>query len=88
MTRKELENALLGLFAYDEGATDSGIHDETLREMCVQRIESMSDEEFRTELSIIVRDAFLIPSAMEQGYGIEDVASFIRWLDNEMGVVI
>ena len=31
MTEEELWDALLGLMAYDLGATDSGIHDENLR---------------------------------------------------------
>jgi hypothetical protein len=34
MTDEELRDALDGLHAYDEGATDSGIRDEDLRERC------------------------------------------------------
>ena len=75
---------MLGLFAYDSGATDSGIHDEALRAKCIGTLKGMGEDEFRLTMSRIVRDAFLSEEALSQGYGIEDTSEFIRWLSNSM----
>lgn len=88
MGEEELRDALGGLFAYDTGSIDSGIHDEVLRERCKEIIMAMPVGEYelmpRLWLSRLVRDRYLSEEALAQGYGIEDVFSFVRWLHDEM----
>ena len=75
---------LVGIFAYDMGAVDSGIRNEPARAGLIGLLTSMSEEAFRLEISRRMRDEFLSEEALAQRYGIEDVASFIRWLDERM----
>lgn len=92
MTTNELADALMGLYAYDVGCTDSGIHDEYLREKV--RVELFVDPLRRPQqlvsdrIARIVRDAFLSDEAISNGYGLEDVAEFIDWLDERMGITL
>ena len=84
MNDAELGDALVGLFAYDEGAHDSGIHDERLRLTAKDRLFAMSTDEFRLFISRLVREQFLSEEALAQRYGLEDVKDFIRWLSQYM----
>ena len=88
MTDDELRDALDGLFAYDEGATDSGIHDEDLRARCVRELQGRprgAHESFpRLLVSRMVRDMWLSEEALEQGYGLADAVGFMKWLDEQM----
>lgn len=89
MTEEELRDALSGLHAYDTGCVQSGIHDEKLRERVIQHLEELakaSENDWRLTMSRIVRELYLTDEALEQQYGIEDVADFIRWLDDRMGI--
>jgi hypothetical protein len=91
MTEQELRDALDGLFAYDTGAVDSGIHDEALRERCITELKSQigaHEVAPRLFLSRMIRDMWLSEEALAQGYGIEDVMSFVVWLGDYMGIVI
>ncbi len=89
MSDDDLLDALDGLFAYDTGAVDSGIHDESLRARCIaelrRRVETPPDHG-RLWLSRLIRDMWLSEDALAQGSGIEDVVEFIRWLDDRMDV--
>jgi hypothetical protein len=87
MDDETLSNALIGLFAYDTGSVDSGIHDEALRSRVIRELRRLADEDGeadRVRLSRIVREAFLTEEALELRYGIEDVKEFIDWLSNRM----
>lgn len=90
MTEAELSDSLMGLFAYDLGCVDSGIKDENLRERV--RLELFNDptrsksQIVSNRISRIVRDEFLSEEAISDGYGLEDVAEFIEWLDERMGI--
>lgn len=84
MSDDELKDALMGLFAYDTGSVDSGIHDEVLRERVIGLLHKMDEEEFRLKMSRFVRDWFLTEEALAQRYGIEDVKDFIEWLGDWM----
>jgi hypothetical protein len=87
MTDEELREALDGLFAYDRGSVDSGIHDEALRARCVAELEarkSVGAEEWRRLLAVLVRDMWLSDKAIAQGYGTEDAVSFVEWLEERM----
>lgn len=79
MTDQELKDALDGLFAYDIGATDSGIRDEMLRKKVIQEISKDSKR-----ISRIVRDMWLSDEAIEKGYSLEDILEFIKWLNNDL----
>lgn len=82
MTDDELRDALDGLYAYDVGATDSGIRDEALRERCKAALEAMSP----AALSQLVSDMWLTPQARAAGYNALDAEEFTEWLADEMGV--
>ncbi len=92
MTEQELRDALDGLYAYDGGATDSGIHDEVLRQKCITTIKAMplkpGELVPRLWLSRLIRDMWLSEEVLEQGYGIEDAISFLRWLEEEMEIPV
>ena len=80
MEKKELFDALDGLFAYDSGFTDSGIHDETLRKRVSQEL-----NESKTAYADLWR--FLTERyTPDKGYTIEDAKEFISWLENHMDV--
>lgn len=87
MTIQKLYDSMDGLFAYDTGCVDSGIRDEVLRQEVIKHLRNLDPVEFRVVLSNYVREYFISKEAIEQGYGIEDVKSFIEWLE-EMGIGI
>lgn len=86
MTVDEMIDAMDGLFACDSGCVDSGVHDvllkRRLRDALLRRNQDghshpSSDEALRSyAMTLLERD----------GGGIEDVASFIDWLRDEMKV--
>ncbi len=82
MTDAEFANAMIGIYAYDTGSVDSGIHDELLRARVIAELRRDGGE---VRLSRLVRDHFLSEEALAKHYGIEDVSHFIRWLDDQMG---
>ena len=86
MTDEELFDALDGLHAYDGGAIDSGLHDEALRLRVKDEIwkDLNPPALFTPRLARLVRDRMLNEESLAQGYGLEDVSEFIRWLDEEM----
>ena len=86
MKQEKLFSSLDGLFAYDAGCTDSGIKDEQLREEVINYLHSLEDDEFRITLSTYLRKYYVSEEAVEQGYGIEDVANFIEWLSDRMEI--
>ena len=86
VNKDRLFDYLDGLYAYDTGCTDSGINDELLREEVKTQLDSLSEEEFRVIMSTYIRKYFVSEEAVKDGYGIEDVASFIRWLNDRMDI--
>ena len=88
MEKGRLFDSIDGLFAYDTGCTDSGIHDETLRQEVKNHLLSITDDEFRYTISEYVRDYFLSVEALDEGYGIEGVREFIEWMSNYMDIDI
>jgi hypothetical protein len=90
LAEQELRDALEGLYAYDTGSHDSGIHDEALRQRCIAAIKAMpigrSELVPRLWLSRLIRDMWLSEDALNQGYGIEDAISFLKWLEERMEV--
>ena len=90
MTRRdrktdEIDDDLIdGLHAYDSGCVSSGIHDEVARAHVIEQLKAMDEETFRLWASRYIREHFLTEGALAQRYGIEDVKSFIEWLDEYM----
>lgn len=83
MIEEELFAALDGLFAYDTGSHDSGIHDEELRARVLQHLTNLSPDESRITLSRFAR-SFLTDEQLEKRYGFEDVLAFFSWLDGQL----
>ncbi len=87
MTREELIDALDGLHAYDDGAVQSGIRDESLRSRCIEELKRRKDApDAYAFFSTLIRDMWLTDKAIEQGYGIEDAMGFARWLEDRMDI--
>jgi len=87
VTDEELRDALNGLYAYDTGSLDSGIHDEALRSRCIDELRHRTgphDLYPRLFIGRMVRDLYLSEEALTEGYGPEDAYEFIRWLDDRM----
>jgi hypothetical protein len=93
MTDDELRDALDGLFAYDTGSVDSGIHDEGLRAACIAelkgRLEVGKSEPgaggaFLAWEARFLRDMHLSDESIQQGYCIADFLEFVQWLDECM----
>lgn len=86
MTDEELRRALDGLFAYDGGCVDSGIHDNALKEQCKSVLRSKNgSREFFTRL---IRDMWMSEEALNDGYGIEDALEFVEWLEDNLGIAM
>ena len=79
----ELRDALDGLFAGDTSGCrcGCGIIDENLRARVVEVIGQLD----RPALARLIRDMWLSDDAIAQGYGVEDLADFLQWLDDRMG---
>jgi hypothetical protein len=82
MTTAELYDALDGLFAYDTGSVDSGIHDELLRERVIAHLKGLSDDERIAVLGDFVRTTY----TAEAGFTEEDGMEFAEWLSDRMGI--
>lgn len=87
MTDDEFADAMIGIYAYDTGSVDSGIHDEILRSRCIAELHRNEHDPnfFRLRMSRLVREHFLSEEMLAKQYGIEDVSHFIRWLADRMG---
>lgn len=83
MNYEELRDAVDGLYAYDSGAVDSGIRDESLRQRVKTQIQGLPRLEHRTTLARIVVDLHLSPEALAQGYGPEDAQALLNWFDDQ-----
>lgn len=86
--KEDLSDYLSGLFAFDTGCTDSGIHDEELRHEVKTYLNTLEVDAFRLLLSRYIRDNYLDEPSLELGYGLEDVKSFISWLADYMDIYI
>ena len=83
MTDTELSNALSTLYAADQ---NNGTADETLRASVIVELrkDRSESELFSVRVTRIARDLFLSDEAIAQGYGLEDIRSFVNWLDEVM----
>lgn len=76
-------NKMMGLFAYDKGGIDSGIHDEVLKDECREWLHSLPYPQLRVFLALTIR-RWITDEAIVQGYGAEDVRAWFDWLGDEM----
>lgn len=85
---EELVRALDGLYAYDSGSGQTGIHDEELRTRCIVALKRHTEtaDGSRVFFSNLIRDMWLTDDAIAQGYGIEDALQFVDWLDDRMQI--
>lgn len=88
MEKGRLFDSLSGLHAYDSGCVDSGIKNEVLRDEVKEYLDNLSENEFRLTMTEFIREYYVSEKAVEKGYGIEDVAEFIDWLRDKMGIGI
>jgi hypothetical protein len=81
-TPEERLTESVGWYAYDQGATDSGIHDDLAKDAFFDWLHEFAKdtETERLTLSRWIRDYWLSEEALAQGYGIEDVKSYLEWL--------
>lgn len=80
MTNEELRQALAGLFAYDIGCTDSGIHDKVLR-ASVKGVLAIIDP---GDFTRMVREMWFTEEKIAKGYTAKDAYEFMQWLNDEM----
>jgi hypothetical protein len=78
-----LSAAIDALKAHANGATDSGVSDETMRAWAVETLNAMATNDRRIFLALYSRDRYFNPAAIFSGYGLADVASLIEWLENQ-----
>lgn len=80
---EELCKAVDGLYAYDSGCIDSGIHDEELKARVRKHFEDLYfDDElmFEVEALKVAVALNLTPEARQQGYTEEDAVLEIKWM--------
>jgi hypothetical protein len=82
----QLFDAMDALMAFDRGATDSGIHDDDLKDSVRTYLEGLEEKEFRQICARYAR-RFLSKKGLEAGYGLEDVQHFIDWL-SQIGICV
>lgn len=86
MSDIEMMSVLDGLYAYDSGCTDSGVSHGTLRQRVINEIKAV-DRAGRigaTRLRELAREMWLSDSAVTQGYGLQDMLEFMRWIDDRL----
>ena len=101
LDNEETRDLLDGLHAWDEGCVDSGIHDEMRRQGLKEYFQRVVDPdperhpedrcrlisaELDKKLCRYIRECMLSEESLKQGYGLEDLFSRLRWLEEEMGL--
>lgn len=83
MPPRTLTASLFALYAGED--SDFGIRDPELLAECVNTLRAMDPSHLRETLTRAAREEFMTEYAIALGYGIEDVVSFDKWL-NEQGI--
>lgn len=80
----KLVSALIALYAYDTGATDSGVSDPDLRAAVLRHMTELDEYDLRCTLAYVGRNMLTIRRII-LGYGLEDVVRFAEWADEFIG---
>lgn len=87
MTVAEILTELVGHYAYDGGATDSGVSDPKrlaeLRALWRTAVEADLDD-YQMAEALWVREYWLSDEALKAGYRVEDVLGFCRWMEETL----
>jgi hypothetical protein len=76
-----LFDAMDAIMAYDEGAVDSGVADEAMRDAVIKFLKSLDKPERRKVCAEFARN-LLTDESLAQGYSLADVMAFAGWLSN------
>ena len=82
MTPEQILRELEGHMAYDQGSTDSGVHDPVRRRILAEKLDALGEQEFSLSMSRFIREAYLTEDALGSGYGWEDALSFSQWIQD------
>lgn len=77
MTISKYVDLIDGFYAYDNGATDSGIKDDETKKEIKEKLKEFSEENH------LIVDKFI---NRYSGLDIEDIEEAMKWLKEEMGV--
>lgn len=80
--RMPVYDAIDGLMAYDNGATDSGIKDENLRAQLVAYVDELTDQQH----SLLVMG--FIHARIHPPYQLEDMLVFLGWCRDNFGTTV
>ncbi len=83
MTIRMILDELTRYYAFETGATDSGVKDDVRRAELVKLWRaSLALKEYREEEARWFRDNFLSEPAIAGFYGMEDLIEFWNWLED------
>jgi hypothetical protein len=83
MEWEELAEALDGLYAYDTGCTDSGIHDPRLKKKIRDYLKTLDEKQVTKLIARFMRERCLSDEMIDEGYGPEDATHFFEWFQDE-----
>lgn len=83
MTYEEIRDALDGFWAYDTGATDSGIKDADLKAKVMNHIQSLEPPEHKALLDKLCLE-FISGGGLWRTHSPEDLRDFLVWLTEDM----
>lgn len=84
---RQVLSDLEAIWAYDQGSTDSGVHDERLRARRIAELREANpweNAEARRVLSEWVSEQYLSAEALAAGYGWEDALGFLKRIDGDL----
>ena len=84
MTYKEIRDALDGLQAYDMGATDSGIHDDALRERVKRHMQGLELQDHDALIKRLCLEYVSDEGVWKGQYSPEDLKDFLVWLYEDL----
>lgn len=84
MTKKKLFDAIDGFYAWDQGFTDSGIHDSVLEAEVKEYLRK--HDNLNSLMAEYLDQYFTSESQRAAGYGYEDVVGFVKWFGDWSGL--
>lgn len=81
MTNTEIKNNLISFYSYDSCGCDFGVKDDELKEKTISALDEMEDGKVNKLLAELLNENFLSDEKIADGYGWEDVKSFLDWYE-------